>query len=611
MDELLDTPLGEILERFDVMDAGGEPFPEDRLPGRLALAGVDAPESVTLRFRIRATGEERWSVASARPLRNEEGEIDAAISIFRDITQLKRAEQAQRFLAEATDILNRSLDLDATLTSFAHLAVPTLADWCVIHRRAADDAIEPVVVARADPTKVRWAEELGQRWPPNRDDGAGIGHVLGSGSSELYPEITDEMVVAAARDEEHLASMRSLGMTAAMTVPIPGREGVFGTMTFVSAESSRKYDEQDLELAQELAQRAGFAVENARLFGEAEERAHAALVLSHVDDGVFLVDSEGAIRLWNRAAETITGLAARDVIGHPLVEAIRGWAQVAPLIPVGETPGAGQNPAEAVPLEVGDRELWVSISGVGFEEGTVYAFRDLTAERRVDEMKADFLATASHELRTPVAAVYGAAMTLMRKDYIVSEDARTRLLEIIASESDRLTRIVDDVLWASRVDSGRLTLAIDQFDAGQIATGIVAAARAHLPPNVTILFEPPGRLAAVAGDADKVRQVLVNLLDNAVKYSPDGGEVEVRLEEQEGRMRFSVRDHGLGVPPAEQTRIFDKFYRLDPQLTRGVGGTGLGLYICRELVRRMNGRIWVASGEGPGSTFFFELPLAA
>jgi signal transduction histidine kinase len=226
-------------------------------------------------------------------------------------------------------------------------------------------------------------------------------------------------------------------------------------------------------------------------------------------------------------------------------------------------------------------------------------------------MKADFLATASHELRTPVAAVYGAAMTLMRKDYIVSEDARTRLLEIIASESDRLTRIVDDVLWASRVDAGRLTLAIDQFDAGQVATGIVAAARAHLPPNVAILFEPPTGLRAVAGDPDKVRQVLANLLDNAVKYSPDGGQVEVRLEEQEGRMRFSVRDAGLGVPPAEQTRIFDKFYRLDPQLTRGVGGTGLGLYICRELIRRMGGRIWVASGEGPGSTFFFELPLAA
>jgi signal transduction histidine kinase len=610
VEELIETPLGKVLERFDVMDADGNPFPENRLPGRLALSGVEAPETVTLRFRVRATGEERWSVASARPLHNDDGGVEAAISIFRDITHLKRAEQAQRFLAEATDILNRSLHLDETLTSFAHLAVPTLADWCIIHRPRADEAIEAVVVAHADPAKVRWAEELGNRWPPTAGDARGIGHVLRTRESELYPEITEGMIIAAARDEEHLEVMRSLGMKAAMTVPIPGREGVFGTMSFVAAESGRRYDERDLELAQELGQRAGFAVENARLFGEAEERAHAALVLSHVDDGVFLVDRAGVIRLWNRAAETVTGLAATDVIGQELTQAISGWDQVAPLVPVGATPGAGENPAQAVPLELGERELWVSLSGVGFEEGTVYAFRDLTAERRVDEMKADFLATASHELRTPVAAVYGAAMTLMRRDYVVGDEARTRLLEIIASESDRLTRIVDDVLWASRVDSGRLTLAIDQFDAGQIATGIVAAARAHLPPNVTISFAPPSELPAVAGDPDKVRQVLANLLDNAVKYSPDGGQVELRIEEQEGRMRFSVRDLGLGIPPAEQARVFEKFYRLDPQLTRGVGGTGLGLYICRELVRRMGGRIWVASGKGPGSTFFFELPLA-
>ena len=610
VDELLETPLAEILERFDVMDEEGLPFPERHLPGRLALSGEESPPSVTLRFRIRATGEERWSVASARPLRNGEGEVEAAISIFRDITHLKRAEEAQRFLAEATEILNRSLHLEEMLTSFAHLAVPTLADWCIVRGRGPDGAIEPLVLAHADPDKVRWAEELGNRWPPDLDDTTGISKVLRTGESELYREITDEMLDAAARDDYHREVLESLEIKAVMTVPIPGREGIFGTMTFVAAESGRRYNEQDLELAQELAQRAGFAVENARLFAEAEERAHASLVLSHVDDGVFLVDREGVIRLWNRAAETITGVTASDVLGRKLVDAFPGWTAVEPLVPVGATPGAGGNPVQAVPLEVGEGELWVSLSGVGFEEGTVYAFRDLTAERRVDEMKADFLATASHELRTPVAAVYGAAMTLMRTDYVIGDEARTRLLEIIASESDRLTRIVDDVLWASRVDSGRLALSIDRFDAAQLATGIVAAARAHLPSNVTIAFEVPHSLPAVAGDPDKVRQVLANLIDNAVKYSPDGGEVELRLEAQEGRLRFSVRDHGLGIPPAEQARVFEKFYRLDPQLTRGVGGTGLGLYICRELVRRMGGRIWVASGEGPGSTFFFELPLA-
>jgi signal transduction histidine kinase len=118
------------------------------------------------------------------------------------------------------------------------------------------------------------------------------------------------------------------------------------------------------------------------------------------------------------------------------------------------------------------------------------------------------------------------------------------------------------------------------------------------------------RRAPAEALADKVRQVLTNLIDNAVKYSPDGGRAEIKLERRDRHVRVSIRDEGLGIPPSEQARIFEKFYRLDPDLTRGVGGTGLGLYICRELVRHMDGRVWVVSAEGEGSTFFFELPLA-
>jgi two-component system, OmpR family, sensor histidine kinase VicK len=118
------------------------------------------------------------------------------------------------------------------------------------------------------------------------------------------------------------------------------------------------------------------------------------------------------------------------------------------------------------------------------------------------------------------------------------------------------------------------------------------------------------RRAPAEALADKVRQVLTNLIDNAVKYSPDGGRAEIKLERRDRHVRVSIRDEGLGIPPSEQARVFEKFYRLDPDLTRGVGGTGLGLYICRELVRHMDGRVWVESAEGEGSTFFFELPLA-
>jgi two-component system, OmpR family, phosphate regulon sensor histidine kinase PhoR len=143
----------------------------------------------------------------------------------------------------------------------------------------------------------------------------------------------------------------------------------------------------------------------------------------------------------------------------------------------------------------------------------------------------------------------------------------------------------------------------------------VDAARVHTPPNIAVEAVVPAGVPQVAADRDKVRQVLVNLVENAMKYSPGGGRIEVGLElgpeSEADTVVFFVRDEGLGIPPDEQARIFEKFYRLDPHMTRGVGGTGLGLYICNELVNRMGGHIWVESSEGVGSTFLLSLPTEA
>jgi signal transduction histidine kinase len=228
--------------------------------------------------------------------------------------------------------------------------------------------------------------------------------------------------------------------------------------------------------------------------------------------------------------------------------------------------------------------------------------------RELDRLKDEFIAVVSHELRTPLASVYGAAMTLERPE--LDDPQREAMLGIVYRESARLARLVDQVLWASRLGSGHDETTIERLDAGGLALEVVDTARAHLPPEheLVLSFDPP--LPPCAGDGEKVKQVLFNLVENAVKYSPDGGRIDVRLEPVNGSLRFTVRDEGLGIPAAEQRRIFEKFHRLDPNLRRGVGGTGLGLHICHELVQHMNGRIWVRSAEGEGSTFAFELPLA-
>jgi signal transduction histidine kinase len=281
------------------------------------------------------------------------------------------------------------------------------------------------------------------------------------------------------------------------------------------------------------------------------------------------------------------------------------WEAIADLV------ARGEPRPQTHPLEINGRELWLSITGVAFEGGAVFAFRDLTAERAVEKLKSDFVSTVSHELRTPLAAIYGAALTLRRKDVPLGEPQRSGLLEVIASESDRLARIVNDILWASRLESGTMQTTIEKCDGIAIARSVVEAAQHYIPPNIQLTIKVPKKAPLVAADPDKARQVLTNLVDNAVKYSPDGGQVSVKVSVARSQLRYAVRDEGLGVPPAEHRRIFEKFYRLDPNLTRGVGGTGLGLYISRELLERMGGRIWVESSGTGGSTFFAELPVAS
>ncbi len=404
---------------------------------------------------------------------------------------------------------------------------------------------------------------------------------------------------------------RSLGARSVLVAPIRYEGRPMGTLSFYAIAAPRRFDAVAIAVADLIAKEAGDVLERARLQEEVrEERERAARVLANVGDGVFFVDRSGAVQLWNPAVASITGLEAAEVLGRRPEEVLPSWAAIAPLVPVASAPAYAAKHAETLPLDVGGRELWVSISAVEFPDGTVYALRDLTEERGIERMKNEFVATVSHELRTPLAAVYGAAMTLRRQDVELDDERRARLLAVIASESERLARIIDQVLAASRLDAGTFVFAPERCDPVLLALEVVEAARAHLPDSVAVELVPCDGLPPVEADPDMLRQVLANLVDNAVKYSPAGGHVRVSLEPHESRVLFVVRDQGLGIPLREQARIFEKFYRLDPNLTRGVGGTGLGLYICRELVRRMEGRIWVASREDEGSTFFFELPAA-
>ena len=334
------------------------------------------------------------------------------------------------------------------------------------------------------------------------------------------------------------------------------------------------------------------------------QRDQAARVLSHLREGVALVDGGGIVRLWNPSAQTITGLKASDVQGKPAVEAVPGWSAVQERVKVGGR-------AQTLSLPLDSREVFVSVTGVRFTEGTVYAFRDLTEERRLEQMRSDFVATVSHELRTPLASIHGAALTLSRRGDELEPALSERLLTIIREQSERLAELVEQILLAAQLDSGGLRYTSEEFDPRALATGVIEAAGPRIPAEIAVTLTGLPGLPNVVGDPQKARRVLTNLLDNAVKYSPDGGRIDVTLGVHDDRVLFTVQDEGLGIPTTEHERIFEKFYRLDAGMSRGVGGSGLGLYICRELVNGMGGRLWVMSEPGRGASFSFELPLAA
>ncbi len=582
----------------------------DDLPGSTARLDLSlrTGEVLEVEYRfLRADGQYRWHLGRAVPMRNDDGAVEFWVGTATDIHDRKRVEDAQRFLLEAGAELTSSLDYRRTLTAVAHLAVPQIADWCSVHVVEPDGSIRELEIAHADPEKIVFARELQQRYPPDPDVQTGAVQVIRSGEPLLVPEIDDELLAAGARDEIHLDLIRQLGLRSFVCAPFRARGRVLGAIAFAVAESGRIYDEVDLRVAEELGRRAATAIDSAQLFREVQERAQASLALASIADGVVLVDGEGIVRVWNNAAASITGIPEEEARGRQLREVLSGWPEVEPLVPVAEGPDARP---ESVPLEVGGTELWLSIAAAALEDGVVYAFRDMTEERAVEELRSDFVATVSHELRTPLSAIYGAAVTLRRPDLTIEPELQARLLDVIGEESVRLAQIVNDVLLASHLDSGQLATTIEACDAVELARGVIAAAETRAPEGVVFELAAPDDLPQVAVDEQQLRQIFVNLVDNAVKYSPDGGTIAFRAEHADRVVRFSVADEGLGIPSGERRQIFEKFYRLDPHMTRGIGGTGLGLYICRELARRLGGRIWVESNNGRGSVFQVEMPAA-
>jgi PAS domain S-box-containing protein len=538
-----------------------------------------------------------------------------------DEAQLARKAQVAELLLNAARQLGETLDPERVYARFHELLGDVVPhDGLVVSSyEERDDLIS---------CEYAWVEgnvvdpSTLPRLPLNREGGGMQSRVIVSGDSFLFNDVADRVQepggsyynVDREGTVQKVPESGPAGTAAALMVPVKHEGRVVGVVQVM--RDAGMYSGDELELVEGLVAQMAAAVRNARLQKErrrleaaeaaalavAAEREQAAQVLDAVGDGIFLVDADGVVRLWNRAAERVTGVSAEEANGRMAVDVIPGLDALAERIPVAER---GAPRSVALPVAFAERDLWLSFVAVRGAAGVVYAFRDLTVERRLEEVRSDFVATISHELRTPMAGVYGAAETLLHRDGELSVEQRRQLLEMIATQATRLKQITEAVLLTSRLDRDELPIERAPVDVAELVRSTIDAMGQQLSE---VAVDVPANVGTASGDADRIQQVLVNLLDNAVKYG--GGNVTVRVESANGSIRVSVVDDGPGIMAADQHRIFEKFYRAEPQQHHGPGGTGLGLYISRELVRRMDGRLDVSSAPGEGATFVLELPRA-
>jgi PAS domain S-box-containing protein len=355
--ELLDTPVSEIMQKFEILDEHGTALQLERLPGRRALLG-EKNVSEIVRFRIVETGEEHWSMVRASPVFGPTGQVEFAVNIFQDITDLKRSEQTKGFLAELGERFASTMDYNVILDEITRMVVANLADWCAVYLLETGKISIQMTVAHSNPEKLAWARKLQENYPPDPETDKGLYQVLHSGEPQYYPEISAAMLEASARDEQHLNILRSLGLCSAMILPMQARGHTLGAITLVWAESNRRFGEREIYLGNELAWRAALAIDNVRLYQEAStlnaeletkvtrrtaqlermienlraeisqrQQAEKELVKNETlfselfevsPDAIFLVDQDGLIVRYNAQVKEMFGYGRAELAGQPI-----------------------------------------------------------------------------------------------------------------------------------------------------------------------------------------------------------------------------------------------------------------------------------------------------
>ncbi len=542
----------------------------------------------------------------------------------------QRAETLLRIISE----LSASLDLDQVLNRTLHV----LSEYV-------DAAQITILIARPGEKRLNRLASIGYAVNPSADgnqtqlsiDEGLAGWIISQRQTVMIEDVLqDERWIQMTYAEDKWKP--DFQHRSALGVPLMSGAEALGCLLLFHPEVGH-FSMDQMDLVQAAANQVAVAVNNAELYrlirDQAEdlgtmlrsqqvETSRSKAILEAVADGVLVTDARRFITLFNESSEKILGLERSQVLGKSMEHfsglfgrATRRWMET--ISTWSQDPSAyhpGDTYAEQITLEDG-RVIAVRLAPVSLRNdflGTVSIFQDVTHQVEVDRLKSEFVATVSHELRTPMTSIKGYVEILLMGAAGQLTEQQAHFLQVVKTNTERLSVLVNDLLDISQIESGRVTLSRQPFNLEELIDQAIAELLRRYQgddKHIRISKVCPPNLPRAYGDPDRIRRVVDNLLDNAYQYNLPEGQIEVTLSAHDETAQVDIHDTGVGVPPEDQERVFERFFRGESTLTLGVAGTGLGLSIVSNLIEMHGGRIWLTSNgiPGEGSTFSFTLPL--
>lgn len=513
-------------------------------------------------------------------------------AVFRQVRERERVEH----LHSASRALASSLNLDEALTGFLQAVAEIVS---------ANEARAVVSLSRGMVwSGVRSGSPFARMQP------------LGVGSlRDLVGRLGRDPAPILVKDHSsdlHRSLLDDLEAQNLLVVPLMHDDAVVGCLVTLDRVGVEEFGDDDVRILESLANELVLTLDSYRLFAEvAEERERFQQIFAGSKEGICLLDEDGVIRAWNPALARITGFEEKDILGQKWSERLlvrdRHHRRI-------EGMDIVSVPADEE-LELVTRQgppRWVAIMSGEVQTGEekkswVLLVRDITAEHELEESKSDFLSTISHELRTPLTTIKGSLQVLSRADAGANSDVGQQMIEIMKRGTDRLDRLVMNLLAVSQMETGDVQVFPEEIQLEGLVRSRVAVILPHHPQ---VEVEVEGSVV-VRADKERLSQVIEHLLDNARKFGPEAGRIAIEIAKENGYARLSVRDEGPGIPEIDQERVFDRFVRLGHVLTRETQGPGVGLFIVKRSIEAMSGTVEVESDPSRGGTaFHVRIPLA-